>query len=93
MYLTKFEIKYRPHSVELTKVLDDLGFKVNRDGNNVVVISDNETEAYSAKKQGDITLDALDAEFDSWVHEEREDFEEDIINPYEEYGLTQSMFA
>lgn len=93
MYLTKFDIKYRPHSVELTKVLDDLGFKVNRDGNNVVVISDNETEAYSAKKQGNITLETLDAEFDSWVHDECEEYDEEIINPYSEYGLTESMFC
>lgn len=92
MYLTNFDVEYRPHAVELTKSLNDLGFRVNRDGNKVVVISDNENTAKNSLKHGDEFLNAKESVFESWVYDECEEFEEEIINPYDEYGLTQSLF-
>lgn len=92
MYLTNFDVEYRPHAVELTKSLIDLGFRVNRDGNKVVVISDNENIADNSLKHGNEFLNAKESVFESWVYDESDNYEEEIINPYTEYGLTQSLF-
>ena len=92
MYLTNFDVEYRPHAVELTKSLIDLGFRVNRDGNKVVVISDNENTAENSLKHGDEFLNAKESLFESWVYDEIDDYEEEIINPYAEYGVSELNF-
>lgn len=92
MYLTNFNIGYRPHAVELNTILSDLGHRVNRTKNHIVVISDNHEKATNALKEGNEFLNSKDDEFESWVYEESEYFEEEINSPYDEYGITESMF-
>ncbi len=90
MFLVQFKISYRPFAVQLQSFLKSIGYDAKRDGNEVSVSFENEDpddilnegNAFLINKEAEFTSSKIDAD----------DYDDEIINPYEEYGVNELNF-
>ena len=89
MYIVLFEIEYRPHAVKLFDYLDEMYYEVERTGNTVRVLHNEEEKAKSILRIGSYFLDQLEATFEAWdtYLDGEDDFESiEYIEPEFNYG-------
>lgn len=82
MGFINFKIAHHLYALKLQLFLKSLGYDAKRDGNSVVV-------AKEATQEAKNFLNDLEADFSVF---KIDDYDEEIINPYEEYGVNERDF-